>query len=125
MGLHIFRVHVRGRFDDLDEPVRARLLAEADDHSPARAGFSEAGTLTYDRTLTSFGFRIQVRERADDPGDAEARAIERGEAEARATLGRLGAGSRDLRTTAGDMAAVWQRPGGGRPRSRSAAPTGP
>jgi hypothetical protein len=118
--VHIFRVLVRGRFDDLDADARARLLAEAEGHTVAMAGFSEAGTLTYDRTLTAFGFRVQLRERSTDEvaadggrDEAEAAAVARAEQMATAACARLGAGLRDLRTTAGDMADVWRRQSGG------------
>ncbi len=113
MSLHIHRVLVRGRFADLDDAARARLLAEVDDHTVAASGFSESGVLTYDRTLGAFGFRIQVRTRGDN-AEAEAQAIAVAEREARAALDRLGAGCGALRTSAGDMAAVWQRPSGAR-----------
>jgi hypothetical protein len=111
MTLHIYRVLVRGRFGGLDHAVRGRLLAEAGDHTVAGAGFTEAGVLTYDRTLGAFGFRIQVRARGDD---AEAQAIALAEQAARAEVGRYGATAAELRSTASDMAAVWERPGGGR-----------
>lgn len=107
VSLHIFRVLVRGRFTGLDDATRARLLAEVDEHTVAAAGFGESGTLTYDRTLGAFGFRIQVRARGDD---AEAEAVTLAERAARADLDRLGAECGDLRTTATDMAAVWERP---------------
>jgi hypothetical protein len=122
VALRIFRVLVRGRFGPLDADARARLLAEADRHTVAESAFTETGTLTYDRTLSSFGFRIQVRVRADDDAEdaaAEAEAVALGERAACAELDRLGAGAaggdRDLRTTASDMAAVWARQGGGTP----------
>ena len=111
MSLHIYRVIVRGRFGDLDDATRARLLAEAGDHTVATAGFSESGVLTYDRTLGAFGFRIQVRARGDD---AEVEAIALAEQAARRELDRLGAAAGELRTTASDMAEVWERAGGGR-----------
>lgn len=107
VSLRIFRVLVRGRFTDLDDATRARLRAEVDEHTVAAAGFGESGSLTYDGTLGAFGFRIQVRARGDD---AEAEAIALGERAARAELDRLGAGCGDLRSTATDMAAVWERP---------------
>ncbi|MBN2622272.1 MAG: hypothetical protein JXA83_02830 [Acidimicrobiales bacterium] len=112
MTLHIYRVLVRGRFDRLDGDARACLLAEADEHTVAAAAFTETGTLTYDRALTSFGFRIQVRARGDD---SEARAAEQGTDAARAALDRRGVGYRDLRSTTSDMAAVWERQGAGTP----------
>lgn len=110
MTVHIYRVLVRGRFDRLDGDARARLLAEADEHTVA---FTDTGTLTYDRALTSFGFRIQVRARGDD---SEARAAEQGKHAARAALDHRGVGYRDLRSTTSDMAAVWERQGAGTPR---------
>lgn len=124
VALRIFRVLVRGRLHGLDEATRERLLTEADRHTVARAGFTEGGTLTYDTTLSTFGFRMQVRVRTDDgpnadtDADAEAavRAGALAEHGARAALDRLGAGVRDLRTTVSDMAAVWERTGAG-PRS--------
>ena len=111
-ALRIYRVLVRGRFDGLDQAARARLLAEAARHSVADAAFTETGTLTYDRALSSFGFRIQVRARGDD---AEDEAVAHAEQAARAALADLGAGCRDLRTSTSDMATVWQRQGGGSP----------
>ena len=111
VSLHIHRVLVRGRFADLDDAARDRLLAEADDHTVAASGFTESGVLTYDRTLGAFGFRIQVRTRGDD-AEAEAEASATAERAARAALDRFGAGCGELRTSAGDMAAVWQRPSG-------------
>jgi hypothetical protein len=117
-ALRILRVLVRGRFDGLDEPSRARLLAEADRHSVADAAFTETGTLTYDRALSSFGFRVQLRVRGDG---AEDRAIAHAEQAARAALDGLGVGCRDVRTTVSDMAAVWAREGGGSPGGTDAA----
>jgi len=107
VSLHIYRALVRGRFTDVDDAARARLLAEVDDHAVAAAGFSESGVLTYDRTLGAFGFRVQVRTRGDD---AEAEAIALAERAARAELDRLGVACGELRTSAHDMAAVWERP---------------
>lgn len=115
MTLHIYRVIVRGRFDGLDASAGARLLAESDRHTVAQAAFTETGTLTYDGSLDSFGFRVQVRERGDDAADAEARAVEQAERLALAELARRGATGRDLRTSTSNMAEVWTRPGGGRP----------
>ncbi len=123
MALQIFRVLVRGRFGPLDASARARLLDELPHHTVASAAFTETGTLTYDRTLDAFGFRQQVRVRtddgdADDAGHAEARARALGERSAAAALAARSATARDLRTSATDMASIWERGngGGGRPR---------
>jgi hypothetical protein len=114
MTLHIYRVIVRGRFDGLDASTRAALLAEADQHTVAQSAFTETGTLTYDRSLGSFGFRVQVRERGDDAMDAEAHAVEQAERLAGKALALRGAAGRDLRISATNMADAWSR--AGRPR---------
>lgn len=59
---HTYRVTVRGRFADLDDAGRARLLAVADQHDMLTAGgFTEDGALTYDHALDFFSFRVQLR----------------------------------------------------------------
>jgi hypothetical protein len=107
MGVRIFRVTVRGRFDGLDAEARARLLADQPQHDVVRSGaFTEAGTLTYERAVDFFTFRVQLRGKGDGAED-EVRA----EAEARAAhaVAQLGAGHREgLKVTATDMASVWE-----------------
>jgi hypothetical protein len=97
----IWRVFVRGRFGDLDEPTRDRLLAELDQHDVLAARFTPEGSMTYERMLHNFTIRVEVREPEED--DALARA----EALAVAQLERAGIPHRDLRTSATDMATVW------------------
>ncbi len=107
----IFRVTVRGRFADLDEAARARLVAGLAEHDVIRGGFSEAGPLSYDRSLDFFAFRYQVRERADDAEPAAevlARALERTEALAIARLDADGLGHRDLKVHGTDLADIWR-----------------
>lgn len=58
---HTYRVLVRGRFTDLDDAGRARLLAAADRHDMLTSGFSEKGALAYDRALDFFSFRVELR----------------------------------------------------------------
>ena len=108
--MHIFRVTVRGRFDGLDEGARERLAAVAEEHDHMHARFTEAGTLTYDRRLDFFSFRVQQREReADHAGAAEAsvHAAERAIEQAGAAVQAFGASFRDLRITSTDMADMW------------------
>lgn len=59
----VFRVTVRGVFEELDETRRQALLAEVDGF-PA---FTEAGTFTYDRSLSAFTFRCEVPVDGEDP----------------------------------------------------------
>jgi hypothetical protein len=110
MSLTIFRATVKGRFADLDEAARARLAAELDQHDVLVAGgYGETGSLTYDRALDFFRYRVQVRAGGDD---AEAEAVDRALEMALAELDRLGVGHRDLDVTTTDMASMWARPGG-------------
>ena len=62
---HTYRVLVRGRFTDLDDAGRARLLAAADQHDMLTSGFSEEGALAYDRALDFFSFRVQLRAKVE------------------------------------------------------------
>ena len=104
MGLHMYRVLVRGRFGDLDPATRDRLIAEADSHSVFDAEFTRAGTLTYDRMLVGFTFRYEMRESGDDPlGAVTARAIE----QANSDLDSAGIAHGELSVAASDMADVW------------------
>ena len=57
---HTYRVLVRGRFTDLDEPARARLRAAAGDHDMLTNGFTAEGTLSYDDTVDFFSFRVEL-----------------------------------------------------------------
>ena len=109
MALQIYRVTVRGFFTDLDPDVRARLLAEVDQHDALDAAFTEAGTITYDRSLTAFSFRYQLRVTLDDADrvGADAAARQGGLDRATAALDVVGASAKHLRVTASNMADVW------------------
>ncbi|WP_433259990.1 DUF6204 family protein [Actinosynnema sp. CS-041913] len=100
MAEHTYRVMVRGRFTDLDDAGRARLLAEVDRHGVLTNGFSEEGALSYDRSLDFFSFRVQLRAEvgADDRAVCD-RALSLA---ARAVEG-FGVDFRDLRASATDV----------------------
>ena len=98
----IYRVIVRGRFGELDEPTRERLRAELDEHDVLVAGrFTVAGSLTYERPLRNFTMRFEVRE-----SDRDAAFVE---AERRAVAHLDGAGISHVidRVVGSDMATVW------------------
>lgn len=110
--VQIFRVTVRGWFDQMDDEQRARLLDQADAHDLVATGaFTETGTLTYERSLRTFAFRAQLR--AEDP-DAEEEVVARATAMTGAALAELGVTGRDLKVDAQDMASIWERSGGRR-----------
>lgn len=105
MSLHIYRVLVRGRFDDLDTNVRAALIAGAADHDVVLAEFTTTGTLTYEPSVGFFTFRVEVRASGDDPlavatAAAKSKAVE--------YLSTRSIGFRDLSVAATDMADVWR-----------------
>jgi hypothetical protein len=104
-AMRIYRVLVRGRFGELDDAVRSRLRAEAGDHDVLGAAFTEAGTLTYDRSLAFFTCRYQLRVE-DDATDADAAA----RAVARATddLAAYGVPHDELEVKTIDMASAWR-----------------
>lgn len=62
----MFRVLISGTFDGLGDADRSRLSAGA---GLLPGGFTEAGTFTCDRSLSSFTFRCQVPPGEDDDDD--------------------------------------------------------
>ncbi|MFE2478249.1 DUF6204 family protein [Streptomyces sp. NPDC059389] len=103
MSDRTYRVIVRGVFADLDDTLRAGLLAAADEHDILRAAFTDDGTLIYDRELRAFSFRCVVRQAADlDDGAAGGAGCDR----AAAVLAERGIGHGVLRaqvTSVDDM----------------------
>lgn len=103
--MRILRVTVRGWFRDLTDGQRASLLDTAAEHDVVSVGaFTEAGTLTYERSLHTFTFRVQLRADGDD---AEGQVLQRAVATADARVSALGVEHRDVRATAQDMADIW------------------
>lgn len=97
---HTYRVLVRGRFTDLDDAGRARLLAAADEHDLLTGGFSDDGALSYDRSLDFFSYRVQFRATVE----ATDRAVcDRGLALAARAVEDLGVDFRDMRASATDV----------------------
>ncbi|MEU5217631.1 DUF6204 family protein [Streptomyces sp. NPDC020807] len=97
---HTYRVIVRGTFDGLSEESRSRLLSEVEEHGLAAMQFTEEGSLTYDRTLKHFSYRlVVVSDAADGDEMAGALAEERVENALRA----LGHGYKALRSTVTDL----------------------
>jgi hypothetical protein len=103
-AMRIYRVLVGGRFGELDDAVRSRLLAEADDHDVLGAAFTEGGTLTYDRSLAFFTCRYQLRVDDGTDGAAVAEAVAR----ATADLAAYGVSHGELEARAIDMASAWR-----------------
>jgi hypothetical protein len=98
---HTYRVIVRGTWEGLTEEARARLLAEAGEHGMASMRFTEEGSLSYEPApLKHFSMRYVVVSDAAD-GEEMAGAIAQDRAET--TLGALGYGFRDLRSTVTDL----------------------
>ncbi|MGM1062868.1 DUF6204 family protein [Saccharothrix sp. Mg75] len=100
MAEHTYRVMVRGRFTDLDEAGRARLLAAADRHGVLTNGFSDEGALAYDRSLDFFSFRVQLRA---EVGTTDRAVCDRGLALAARAVEAYGVDFRDLRASATDV----------------------
>jgi hypothetical protein len=109
---HTYRVLVRGRFTDLDDAGRARLLDAAGRHDMLAAGFSEEGSLAYDRSLDFFSFRVQLRAEVETTDRA---VCDRALALAARAVEELGVDFRDLRASATDMDLIKVR----RPRRRA------
>jgi hypothetical protein len=97
---HTYRVLVRGRFTDLDDAGRARLLGAIDRHGALVNGFTEEGALTYDKALDFFSFRVQFRA---EVGKDDRAVCDRGMALAAAAVERYGVDFRDMRASATDV----------------------
>ncbi len=105
----IYRVVVRGHFDDLQPDQRARLLAAAPDHDLFRSAFTADGTFTYDDRLVAFNLRYEVRvPDGDDAADPAARACDLATERATAWLDAAGIGHKHVRATAADMGDLWR-----------------
>jgi Family of unknown function (DUF6204) len=98
MADRTYRVTVRGRFDGLDDPTRARLRGEAAEHDVLVATFTDEGTLTYDQRLDAFQHRLVVRVEEGTGEEDVARTA--GELAATEYLEAAGLGYRNLRSTA-------------------------
>lgn len=110
MSVRVYRVVVRGHFEDLSAEQRAALLAEADEHSFHAVAYTEWGTFIYEPNLVAFNFRYEVR--LDDqvePGDAAEAPdpVAIGLAKAQASLAEWGLGHKRLSASATDMSQVW------------------
>ena len=97
---HTYRVLVRGRFTDLDDAGRARLLAAVDRHDALTNGFTAEGALTYDRSLDFFSFRVEFRA---EVGPDERAVRDRGLASAARAVEHYGVDFRDLRASVTDV----------------------
>ena len=112
MGHHIYRVVVRGQFDDLAPDRREVLLAEADNHDIFKAAYTKEGTFTYEPNLVAFQFRYEIRIMADDsdsPADNEAAVVAQAEEQATTFLQQAGFGHKRLRFEPTNMADFWGR----------------
>ncbi|MEU9699461.1 DUF6204 family protein [Streptomyces sp. NPDC047981] len=97
---HTYRVIVRGTFDGLSEESRARLLAEVDAHGMEAMRFSEEGSLSYDRTLKHFSYRLVV---VSDAADGEEMAGVLAEDRVERALAELGHAHGRLRSKVTDL----------------------
>ncbi|MFJ9824063.1 DUF6204 family protein [Streptomyces sp. NPDC101160] len=97
---HTYRVIVRGTFDGLSEESRTRLLAEVDEHGLSAMTFTEEGSLTYDRALKHFSYRLVV---VSDAADGEEMAGALAEDRVETALKELGHGYKGLRSSVTDL----------------------
>jgi hypothetical protein len=103
MSRTTYQVITQGKFAPLTDEQRAALLARVDDHGVLNARFTEEGTVTYDRSLYAFSFRVLIP--ATDK-DTERVVLAKAEERATATVRELGADCRDLRSVSTDLASI-------------------
>lgn len=102
---YIFRVMVRGRFSELSESQRGRLIEALDDHHVTKSAYTGEGTFTYDANIYSFSLRYEIRTDSERPDEAVA---ELGMNEAESFLRTLGIGYSHLKVTTTDMQTMWE-----------------
>ena len=85
----VFRVTVRGRFDDLTDEARRYLVREQAEHEILKSAYTAEGTFTYDARIEFFNLRYEIRARGDQATEGAASAGLR-EAEAFLTTMRFG-----------------------------------
>ena len=98
----MYRVTVRGRFDDLSDVARRYLARAQAEHDIFVSAYTPEGTFTYDVRLAFFNLRYELRSAADD-ADPAAVALE----EAEMFLRTMGFGYSHLRTDVVDASAIW------------------
>lgn len=98
----MYRVTVRGRFDNLDDMTRSYLAREQAHHDIFVAAYTSEGTFTYDERILFFNLRYEIRTNA---GSEEAKMAALAEAET--FLRTLGYGFKGLKATVVDTSAMW------------------
>ena len=98
----VHRVTVRGRFHQLTDDARRRLVAARPEHDLFVSAFTAEGTFTYDDRISFFNLRYEIRGGADDASAATA-----GLDEATRFLRTMGFGFQGLRADAVDVSAIW------------------
>jgi hypothetical protein len=101
---HIFRVTVRGRFSELSESQRTRLVETLDDHHITKSAYTSEGTFTYDANIYAFSLRYEIRTEDEQP---DLVASERGLSQAQNFLHTLEIGFSHLKITTTDMQSMW------------------
>ena len=98
----VYRVTVRGRFQNLDDSTRAYLAREQSEHDIFKSAYTAEGTFTYDARLLFFNLRYEVRS-ADGAADAGTVGL----LEAEMFLRTLGYGFTGLKVDVVDTSAMW------------------
>jgi Family of unknown function (DUF6204) len=98
----VHRVTVRGRFHQLSDEARRRLVAAQPEHDVFLSAFTAEGSFTYDERIAFFNLRYEIRGCDDDAAAATA-----GVDEATRFLRTLGYGFQGLRADAVDASAIW------------------
>jgi hypothetical protein len=101
----VFRVTVRGQFDQLSDEARRYLAGAQREHDIFVSAFTPEGTFTYDERILFFNLRYEVRSTADDASnDAAAQGL----AEAELFLKTMKFGYKNVRVTeVADATAIW------------------
>ncbi len=103
----VYRVTVRGRFNDLSEESRRYLVTSQSEHDIFNSGYTTEGTFTYDSRIDYFNFRYEVRVTGEELQNAAGEFAIR---ETESFLRTMSFGYRDLKVEVVDMSAMWADP---------------
>jgi hypothetical protein len=110
MNVRIYRVTVRGQFEQLSQGQSRILANHAASHDVTAAAYTPQGTFIYDEIHRAFSFRYEIRVEDDDRTLADEAAVAGGLELARSYLDEVQLPHKRLRASAVNMADVWSDP---------------
>lgn len=105
----IYRVTVKGKFEQLSEQAMKYLRTAAPDHTRFKSAYTAEGTFVYDADVKFFSLRYEVRiDRTETPHAPADAAAEAALAEAQTFMTTMGFAHGELNVSVVDLATMWE-----------------